>query len=83
MKGSDQPGARRPTAVATFAAVLLLSVVSAVTASARPTSMSATHVRRASAALFDSRASEAPVAPGRAVLGLARRSPGTSAVKAS
>ena len=68
MQGSDQPGARRHAAVAALAAVLLLSVVSAVTASARPTSVSATHVRRASAALFDSRASGAPVAPGRAVL---------------
>ena len=57
MQVSDQPGARRPTAVAALAAVLLLSVVSAVTASARPTSVSALRMRRASAALFDSQAS--------------------------
>ncbi len=68
MQGTEQPGARRPTAVAALAAVLLLSVVSAVTASAHPTNVSEAHARRLSPALFDSRESGASVAPGRAVL---------------
>ncbi len=67
MMGSVQPGARRRFAVAVLAAVLTLSVVTVVTASARPASVSATHTR-ASSELYDSRAVGAPVSPGRAVL---------------
>ncbi|MGZ5300694.1 MAG: hypothetical protein ACXWEJ_02565, partial [Actinomycetota bacterium] len=68
MRGSVQPGATRRCAVAALAAVLTLSVVSVVTASARPAGAGTTHTRRASSALFDSRAVGAPASPGRAVL---------------
>jgi hypothetical protein len=69
MRESDQPGATRRFAIAALAGVLTLSVVSVVTASARPTGVTASHqTRRASTELFDSRAAGAPVSPGRAVL---------------
>jgi extracellular elastinolytic metalloproteinase len=68
MRGSVSLGARRRVAVATLAAVLAVSVVSAITASARPIGVGATHARRASSELFDSRAMGAPISPGRGVL---------------
>jgi extracellular elastinolytic metalloproteinase len=68
MRESTKLGARRRVTIAALAAVLTLSVVSVVTASARPARVGATHARRVSSELFDSRAVGAPVSPGRAVL---------------
>ncbi len=67
MRGSVHHGARRRFGIAALAAVLTVSVLSAITASARPADVRTPHLRRASAALFDSRATGAPVVPGRAV----------------
>lgn len=68
MRGSAFLGARRRVAVAVLAAVLGVSVVSVVTASARPTGAGWPNARRASSELYDSRAQGAPASPGRAVL---------------
>ena len=68
MKGSDQVSARRRVAVAVLAAVLAVSVISVVTASARPVARHMPSAKRVSSALYDSRATAASVTPGRAVV---------------
>ena len=68
MKGSRQAGARRRISIAALAAVLALSVISVVTASARPAASSTPSAKRVSSELFDTRATGASVSPGRAVV---------------
>jgi extracellular elastinolytic metalloproteinase len=67
MKGSVQAGARR-LAGAALAAVLAVSVISVVTASAQRAARHVPSAERASSELFDSRATGASVAPSRAVV---------------
>jgi extracellular elastinolytic metalloproteinase len=68
MKGSGQAGARRRSAIAALAVVLALSVISVVTASARPPARHASPAKRMSSELFDSRVRGASVSPSRAVI---------------
>ena len=64
----SQAGVWRRASIAMLAAVVALSVVWAVGASARPIGAGATHARRVSSELFDSRATGAAVSPSRAVV---------------
>ena len=69
MKGYVRSSAARRFAITALAAMLTFSVVSVVTASARPTATAVSHhIRRAGPELFDSRAAGAIASPGRAVL---------------
>ena len=68
MKGSAQVGARRRLTIAALAAVLTVSVISVVAASARPVARHVPSAKRVSSELFDSRATGASVSPSRAVV---------------
>ena len=64
---SAQVGARRRLTVAVLAAVLVVSVISVIAASARPVSRHMPSAKHVSSELFDSRVTDASVTPGRAV----------------
>jgi hypothetical protein len=68
MKRSLQVGARRRVAVTALGAVLAVSVISVVTASARPVAPHMPAAKRVSSELFDSRATRASVTSSRAVV---------------
>ena len=67
MRSCEQVGARRRAAVTALAALLVVSVTSAVAASARPGARQVPSAKRVSSELFDSRATGAFATPSRAV----------------
>jgi hypothetical protein len=83
MRRNAEIPARRRSAIAALTALLIMSAVFAVEASARPVALGATHSRLVSSELFDSRATGPAVLPDRAVLGArGRRSRGAWGARA-